>query len=110
LTLEDWFYCDAEYKAQATCWRKYGLNSKKCIIWHFRWEIRGLRIDSIVMPKGKRKPRAGTDLALAGSVAGMGDLRYLGQRASLHIDLNTLFEKAQEEYIFLGNLTLQNCS
>jgi len=34
------------------------------------------------MPKGKRKPRAGTDLALAGSVAGMGDLRRLGQRAS----------------------------
>jgi len=76
LCLEDRFYCDGEYQAQATCWRRHGLNSKKCIIWHFRWEIRGLRIDSIVMPKGKRKPRAGTDLALAGTVAGMGDLRY----------------------------------
>jgi len=60
------------------------------------------------MPKGKRKPRAGTDLALAGTVAGMGELRYLGQRDSLHIDLTTLFEKAQEEYIFLGNFRPQN--
>ncbi len=43
-----------------------------------------------------RKPRAGT-------VAGMGDLRYPRQRASLHIDFITLFEKAPKEYIFLGN-------
>ncbi len=46
------------------------------------------------MEKSKRiMPKFST----AGTVAGMGDLRYLGQRASLRIDLTTLFEKAQEE-------------
>ncbi len=101
---------DGGYQAQATCWRRYGLNLRKCLICQSRWEIRGLRIGSDVMPKGKRKPRAGTDLALAGTVAGMGELRRPVQRDSLHIDLTTLFEKAQEEYIFLGNFHPQNCS